>query len=195
MSRFCVECGSALDNPESCPLGHPQRPDHAASTVSGGASLRDVGSLPKAKIRSRLIGSGLEYGVYVMTIGVLMVVSILTVGFADGIVVPFLFLMIAIRDVNAGLFSLAKRVGRMRVVEYGTGKPATNGQALMRNSYYLALTLCMAFPILPADVAAFSLFVLLVAVDLLLVVISRDGRRIGDLLAGTQVVHEAKKVV
>jgi uncharacterized RDD family membrane protein YckC len=50
----------------------------------------------------------------------------------------------------------------------------------------------MLFPILPLDLLAASLFKMLLALDLLMILFRKDGRRLGDLLAGTQVVAEAR---
>jgi uncharacterized RDD family membrane protein YckC len=119
-------------------------------------------------------------------------ISFTTLGFFDVLLVPPLVLMIGLRDVHAGLFSIGKRISRMRVVEYGTGKPATNSQALLRNSYYMALTFLMIPPIILVDLGTTTFFMLLIVIDVILISFGKDGRRIGDWLARTQVVQEAK---
>lgn len=193
MHGFCVECGKPLANPKFCPDRHPQQPLLGSRTPSHSGKPQSIGPLPKASTSRRLLGSGVEYGVYLVTLAGLSIVSFVTAGIFDVIPAAILFLMLAIRDANAGLFSLAKRIGKMRVVEYGTGKPASNGQALLRNSYYLVLIFLTAFPVIFTDMAASALFVFLVFIDVALIMITKEGRRIGDVIARTQVVHEAKR--
>lgn len=177
MSGFCADCGHALVA-DACPGGHtkievaPPRPMAV--------------SLPRASVGRRLAGSGVEYMAYSAVMGVLTVFSIVMV--LDLVLVPFLALFIAVRDVSSGRYSVAKRIGRMRVVQLGTGLPATDRQALVRNSYYIVLATLMVLPI-GLDTLAATLFYACVAVDLLMIAGSSDGRRLGDHLAGTQVVH------
>lgn len=193
MKGFCVECGTPHDDQRTCPnCGHVPRKAGSTSGPLAPSTEQGIGPLPKASTAKRLLGSGAEYGIYVTVLGILAVISTITAGIFDMLLVPILLLMIGFRDVNAGLFSIAKRIGRMRVVEYGTGKPATNGQALLRNSYYMALTFLMIFPIILTDIAATMFFMLLVVIDVILISLSKEGRRIGDWLAETQVVQEAR---
>lgn len=178
MSGFCADCGQTLDG-DLCPSGHTQ-----VEVVRPGGRAID---LPRASPTRRLAGSGVEYFAYLAGITAMAVVSALTLGLLDILLVPFLALFIAVRDVRAGRYSLAKRIGNMRVVQVGTGLPASDRQALVRNSYYIVLALLMMMPIF-LDTFAATLFWGCVVVDTLMVVGSSHGRRMGDRLAGTQVV-------
>jgi uncharacterized RDD family membrane protein YckC len=96
--------------------------------------------------------------------------------------------LIILRDFNAGAYSIAKRVSQMRVVDSRTGRSPSNAQALLRNSYYLGLLVVAVF--LPWIAWLFSvLFMLFIGFDIMMILASPRGRRLGDLLAGTQVVE------
>lgn len=183
MSGFCADCGRALEG-EACPSGHGR--------AVAGRGEQALVRLPRAKAGRRLAGSGIEYAAYVAGVLVLSVMSVVTAGILDALLAPLVVLVIAIRDVRSGLFSIGKRIAGLRVVQIGTGQPATNAQAVMRNSYYLGLTLLMMLPVIVLDGLAATLFGLCVVIDVLMIIATEDGRRLGDRLAGTQVVHQAK---
>lgn len=184
MSGFCTRCGTALATSERCPQGHLQTTEALSSQEL---------SLPKADTRQRLLGSGIEFAGYFMALHVLLALSAVSIGVLDGAVAPILALLILVRDVRSGLFSVAKRLGRMRVVDHRTGQPASNLQAVGRNSYYILLTLLLALPILPADLSLSALFNFFLMIDLVLIIYGDKGRRLGDRLARTQVVGEAPR--
>jgi uncharacterized RDD family membrane protein YckC len=181
-TTYCGTCGNRLDVP-TCPRCDLDLAKRAPV---------DIGPLPRAHAVRRLAGSGIEYLAYSVTVKVMLAISALSLGTLDALIVPFLVLMIALRDVRSGLFSLGKRVAHMRVVQIGSGLPATNRQAVLRNSYYLVLVILMAFPLLPVDLGVASLFYSCVVIDVLMIVATRSGRRLGDLLARTQVVSQAE---
>jgi len=171
MTEFCEVCGKPLARCH-CPNGRtrtlaPQRIE-----------------LPKATTHRRLLGSGIEFGAYVTGAWVIAVLDFIT-GLM-GLLCLVLFGLIVLRDCNAGLFSIAKRIGSMRVVHSQTGLPASNAQALLRNSYYLALLLIAILPLV--DLATSPMFTLFVFVDMVMIIANPKGRRIGDFLAGTQVI-------
>lgn len=182
MSIYCGTCGDRLEV-STCPRCDQDLAPRAPV---------EIGPLPRANAVRRLAGSGVEYVAYSLIVKLMLTLSAISLGTLDALIVPFLVLMIALRDVRSGLFSVGKRVARMRVVQIGSGLPATNRQALVRNGYYVALVILMALPVLPADVGLATLFYTLVVVDVLMIVATRSGRRIGDLLARTQVVSQAE---
>ncbi len=137
----------------------------------------------------RLLGSGIEYFTYSTAITVFSLIGILTGGLLGLLWVPLLLIMIGMRDLNAGAFSLGKRVGGLRVVDLRSAQPPSNPQALLRNSYYLALVFLMLIPVVKYPIA--GLFFTVLVLDTLMVIASPTGRRIGDHLAGTQVVSVA----
>lgn len=178
MSGFCADCGRPV---HACAC--PRNRSGAEVTTAGETAVIE---LPRASAGRRLAGSGVEYLVYLAGITALAILSFLLV--LDLLLVPFLALFIAMRDVSSGRYSIAKRIGNMRVVQFGTGLAATNRQAVLRNSYYVTLATLMALPIV-LDTLAATFFYGLVVIDTLMIVGSSDGRRLGDLIAGTQVVH------
>jgi uncharacterized RDD family membrane protein YckC len=204
MIGFCKDCGKPLGQDGTCssacaettaPVGHylsPREPDALAAAAAALAPQtivigHDVGPLPKASTLRRLIGSGVEYFCYLVCVWLLAAAALLTFG-VSALLTLFPIAFIALRDCNAGAFSLAKRISRMRVVNVRSGAAASNAQALFRNSYYLGLLVLAT--ILPwftwLYFFAFTAFVML---DVLMILASPQGRRLGDMLAGTQVVE------
>lgn len=191
MSGFCQECG-LLFTDGKCKNGHRES---GAGHLSRGTALgsprpsslaHGIGELPKANTARRLLGSGIEYVTYVTCAWVIVFLDFLTAGVL-GLLCLVLVVLVVLRDFNAGSFSIAKRVSRMRVVDRRTGQSASNVQALLRNGYYLGLLLLMVLPWVDAPVLFF--FKLFIALDILMILSSPQGRRLGDLLAGTQVVE------
>jgi len=142
--------------------------------------------LPKANTTRRLLGSGIEFTSYVIGAWAIATLDAGTFGLL-GLLTVALLGLIVLRDFNGGAFSIAKRVSQTRVVDWRSGRRASNPQALLRNSYYLALP---AVAILPwVDCLTSSMFMLFIALDIMMILANRQGRRLGDLLAGTQVVE------
>jgi len=203
---FCDVCGSPVPASGQCPKGPhesatvdrnphldltdtppqeliPAAPHQALSPYGG------VGPLPKASTTRRLLGSGIEYLSYIIGIWIITILDVFSAGIL-GLFSFFLVVLIVLRDFNGGTFSIAKRVSQMRVVDLRTGRAASNGQALLRNGYYLALLLIGA--LLPwIDIISSFFFTMFIILDVLMIMANRRGRRLGDFLAGTQVVGEA----
>jgi len=161
----------------------------ATATVPGTATYppHSLGPLPKANSTRRFLGSGIEYVGYCICVWIITVLDFFSGGIL-GIFSLFLVGLIFLRDFNGGAFSISKRVSRMRVVDYRTGQATSNTQALLRNSYYLVLPIIAAFiPYL--DTVTSILFMFFVGLDVMMILASPQGRRLGDLLAGTQVVE------
>jgi len=201
---YCPHCGHHLETDGACPRCSEQRletdtqipgPELGVSAVGTLAVRRKPGErpgsmfvLPKASLVRRLLGSGIEYFVYCMAIFLFSVIGLFASGGLFGILwVPLMLAMVGLRDLNAGTFSLGKRVGNMRVVDRRTALPASNSQALLRNSYYLVLVTLMLVPIVKFVFEGF--FFVLMITDAMMVIASPTGRRLGDHLAGTQVVQ------
>jgi uncharacterized RDD family membrane protein YckC len=178
MTGVCDVCCTPLAG-DRCPNGHTRN-----LPVKPVTSMKPI-DLPKATTYRRLLGSGVEFGAYVAGAWLTTVLDFLSSGLM-GLLCLVLFGLIVLRDCNAGLFSIEKRIGSMRVVHWQTGLPASNGQALLRNSYYLGLLLIAVLPFV--DLATSSMFTLFVMVDVVMIVANPKGRRLGDFLAGTQVV-------
>ncbi len=203
MIGFCKDCGKPLRRDGACPdaCGEAQasaglRPSHDGLLVATAtpasvrppiAIVRVAGPFPKASTFRRLLGSGVEYVVYVVCVGLVVAMDLATLG-AAALSALLPIGLIALRDCNAGAFSLAKRISHMRVIAMRSGQSASNSQALFRNSYYLGLLLLAT--ILPWFSWLFSIFfTAFVALDVLMILASPQGRRLGDMLADTQVVE------
>lgn len=194
MTGFCTVCGNSLELTGKCPKGHlVSRPVAAAvGAVPGSApyptrSTTGLGPLPKASTARRFLGSGIEYIAYCIGVWVITLLDLVSGGIL-GILALFLAGLIFLRDFNGGAFSISKRVSRMRVVDYRTGHATSNTQAIVRNSYYLVLPIIATFiPLLDTVTSIF--FMLFIGLDIMMVMASPKGRRLGDLLARTQVVE------
>lgn len=173
MTGFCEICGKPLEN-SRCPSGHTARKTKVGPLV-----------LPKATTHRRLLGSGIEYVAYVAGAWLITFLDFFSAGLM-GLLCLVLAGLIVLRDCNAGAFSIAKRISNMRVVDWRTGQPASNTQALTRNGYYLGLLLLALLPLVDWITSPF--FTLFVALDVIMIMANPKGRRLGDFLAGTQVV-------
>lgn len=207
MTGYCPQCGHQIRESgacTSCTNSNNEQNLIDMDTAQGlvaatpkGVAGRPVGApvqarldLPKASTSRRLLGSGIEYLIYTTTIGLASALGIFTGGILGFLWVPFMLVVVGIRDLNAGAFSLGKKIGHMRVLDLKTAQPASNYQALLRNSYYLTLIFLMIVPYL--KFAFEGIFLTLIIIDTLIVISSPTGRRIGDYMAGTQVVPVAR---
>lgn len=177
MAGFCTLCGKSIKDGK-CLNGH------AASTYKQGLASQDPTQpivLPKANIFRRLLGSGVEFIVYIFAI------PAMNIGFfGPGCFVLLIVLaLVLLRDFNAGHFNIAKRVSQMRVVQWQSGQAASNVKSFLRNSYYLVLFAIAYVPFFGWIPLAF-----VITLDIMMIIANPRGRRLGDLLAGTQVVEE-----
>jgi uncharacterized RDD family membrane protein YckC len=175
MAGFCEVCGRTIEGTR-CPCRQ------GSTTIKKRSEL----SLPKASASRRLVGSGIEYVAYLAGVWVVAFLDLISTGLM-GLAAVVLFGLIVLRDCNAGTFSVSKRVSHMRVVDWRTGQSASNTQALVRNSYYLGLLLLALLPWI--DLVTSPLFTLFIVIDVLMILANPKGRRLGDFLAGTQVVE------
>lgn len=207
MTGYCTECGRPILKTGRCKADHvPAAPSAAGEAVAvvqggnqklaGGALPLPVGAptraiaLPKASAVRRLAATGIEYMIYLVALWIAIAASPWT-ALTAGVVGPLLICtLLAVRDLRGGAFSLNKRLAGLRVVDVKTGLAASSVQALGRNSYYIVLLLLMALP----GVEFFGVwpFKMLVAIDALMILVNPAGRRLGDFLAGTQVVAERR---
>jgi uncharacterized RDD family membrane protein YckC len=174
MAGFCEVCGESIVAGR-CPNGHT-----AIITKKNG-----LPELPKSRTLPRLLCSGTEFGIYFIAVLFIAGLDVLSAGVAGLLCLP-LAALIGLRDVSAGTFNLGKRISNMRVVDCRTGQPASNLQALGRNSYYCGLLLVAAFPLI--DMATSPMFALFSALDVIAIISNPKGRRLGDFVAGTQIV-------
>lgn len=207
MTGYCTECGRPILKTGRCKADHrPAAPIAAGEAVAalqggghapaGASTALPVGAppraiaLPKASGVRRLGATGIEYMVYLVALWFAIALSPMT-ALVSGVVGPlFVAGLLAARDLRGGAYSLSKRLAGQRVVDARTGVASTTAQALGRNSYYLVLLLVMALP--GFEFLAVWPFKMLVAIDVLLVLVNPAGRRLGDFIAGTQVVAERR---
>ena len=135
--------------------------------------------------------SGIEFLLYYVGIVLVTGLSIATGTVAGTVGFLPLCALVVLRDARGGAFSLGKRIGSLRVVDAGTGLAASQAQGFGRNSYYIILLALMMLP--AVEFLLIWVFKMLVFLDVLMILASPHGRRLGDFLAGTQVVAEARR--
>ena len=93
----------------------------------------------------------------------------------------------ASKDMDGGKLSIAKKLSNRQVVTVDSGLPISNKQAWIRNAPYIG---AWAFAMLPDPFGTLGLLVvgLMALVDVGMIWSDPKGRRLGDRLAGTQVV-------
>jgi uncharacterized RDD family membrane protein YckC len=183
MPRGCELCGSDLDAAEVC--------TNLKCPNAARVEKRGRPPLPRVEVRRRLKGSGVEFGALMaidlaaLLVGFFLGVGVgaLITGFVTGVV---LLAYMIVRDLNGGRYSFGKRWVKMKVVDVKTLEPASNGQSVMRNITYILALLGVFLD--PVYVIGWGIVLALIAVDLVMIWRSPQGRRLGDLIAGTQVV-------
>jgi uncharacterized RDD family membrane protein YckC len=180
MTIYCQECGSLLEEAEECSECKVKVRGSLEHLPAG-----EIGPLPKADPFRRLLASGAEYTAYLICKGFIGLLDWLTVGVLS-LVVLVVAGFVLMRDFNGGAFNFGKRMSHMRVLNRRTGQPASNFRCFLRNSYYIALLVVAALPLI--DFAPWGIFALFMMLDAMMIAASPEGLRLGDLLAGTQVV-------
>lgn len=180
MNHFCPNCGKAESAASSCLQA--DCPLHRI-TLPSTKTL----ALPKADLSRRFGGAALE----VVTFFVLDIIGALLSPFTFFVSGAFTSLMVAlyvvVKDFNGGSMSVGKRVASTRLVDVSSGAPASAKQALIRNSYIVVGWICAAIPD-PVGFVGWIIVAFSILVDVLMVFASPRGLRLGDRLAGTQVV-------
>jgi uncharacterized RDD family membrane protein YckC len=196
----CQHCGVKFEvddlctNPE-CPaadsaaeaLSPPQKPSVPSPLASGG----DMAMVPRPPLARRLGGSALELG----TLVAVEMVGSLLMGFTFGVsgVVSSLIAAIymGVKDLDGGRYSFGKRAVGTRVVDATTLQRATPGKAFLRNLPWVLFWTLAIVPVI-GDFIGWTLLALMAIIDLGMIVATPTGRRLGDLLANTQVVPEER---
>lgn len=189
MAGFCKSCGKPLKPDGRCPQCTAGSFESVAPRpgFQSKPRARGIGALPKASTPRRLLGSGIEYVVYLILAWTISALNIASAGLLWFLTLIIICLLV-LRDFNAGAFNIAKRISHMRVVNLRDGHSASNIQALLRNGYYLFFMLLGTF--LPWFDWVFStLFMMFIVLDVLMILVNPQGRRLGDFLAGTQVIE------
>jgi uncharacterized RDD family membrane protein YckC len=149
-------------------------------------------AVPRPPLERRLGGSALE----VATLVVIELIGSLAMGITFGISGAASSLIdatyMAVKDLGGGRYSFGKRAVSERVVDVTTLERASNGKCFLRNLPYVLAWLVAVVPVL-GDAVGWSLLGLLVFVDVVMILATPAGRRLGDFIAGTQVVAEERK--
>ncbi len=181
------ECPAAEAAAEALAPPKPARPAGVPTPARGA----DVVVAPRPPLARRLGGSALE-GV---TLVVVEIIGVLAMSFTLGISGALTSLLAAIymgvKDLDGGRFSFGKRAVGTRVVDATTLQRASNAKCFLRN---LPWVLFWALAIVPVigDFIGWSLLGLMAMIDVGLIIATPTGRRLGDFLAGTQVVPEER---
>lgn len=178
MADLCPRCGLQLSRNGVCL--------NTQCDYEGGATaLAPV----KAPLPVRMKRAGAE----VLAMGFVEGTGLLLVPFTLGLSSMLASLLNALymgaKDMDGGRYGMGRWFGGTRLVDAETGKPATNKQALLRNSY---LILGWAGAILPDPIGTlfFGLVGLMMMLDLGMAVMDPEGRRLGDHLARTKVAAD-----
>ena len=139
-------------------------PSFSDATPFASSTAQVSDQRPKADVGRRLMAAGIDEGLVTLVLGIVSVGALGTVYF--------------IAQDCVGGQSLGRRAVGQFLVDYETGRIVEPVKAAIRN--------LVAF--------LFALTTIGLLVDLLLMILRPDGRRVADLLIGTQVV-EADQVV
>lgn len=187
MTRYCVHCGAPLvfDGPleeaGSCPVcDAPQI-----------LELEGLGGQPPAPpetapLHRRFGEGGIDFlALFALDVAgaVLAPLTLTASGVLPALVGAAYW---SVRDLEGGRYSVGKRLTGLELVDAQTGKPATPQQALIRNSMYIVGWLLAAVPD-PLGILGWFVLGLAVLVDVVLVVGHPSRRRLGDVLAQTEV--------
>ncbi len=195
----CQHCGVPFEiddmctNPD-CPAADDAATalDVPASTGGGVAGLgTDMVLVPRPPLPRRLGGSALELS----TLVVLEIIGTLLMGVTFGVSGAITSLLAAlymgVKDLGGGRYSFGKRAVGTRVVDATTLQRASAGKCFLRNLPWVLFWALAVVPVI-GDFVGWSLLGVMALLDVGLIVAPPTGRRLGDLLAGTQVVAEER---
>jgi uncharacterized RDD family membrane protein YckC len=147
--------------------------------------------VPRPPLARRLGGSALEF----LTMLGIEVLGTVLAPFTWGITGALTSLLVAtyvgLKDLGAGRYSFGKRAVSVRIVDVVTLDRANNLKCFLRNLPYVVAWAVAILPVV-GDIVGWSALGLLVLVDIGLILATPSGRRLGDYLAGTQVVPEER---
>jgi len=199
----CPHCGVPYEIEGTCT--NPACPEaEAAATAFQSPILRQKATpapsarrpgplleVPRPPLERRLGGSALE----VFTLFLVELIGSLAMGFTFGVSGALSSLIdatyMALKDMGGGRYSFGKRAVSERVVDVATLERASNGKCFLRNLPYVLAWGLAVIPVI-GDLVGWSLIGVLVLLDLILILATPTGRRLGDFIAGTQVVAEER---
>ena len=142
----------------------------------GGGHVVGVGIYPKAEVLNR---------------GIAKLIDLFIVATADQVIVPVGFLAglayILIADGFAGGRSIGKRVIGLQTVLPEKREPAGFRESIIRNLPFAVAQIAFAVPYI-----GWMVSVAILAFEAILIIGNEQGRRLGDEIAGTQVLDVGK---
>jgi uncharacterized RDD family membrane protein YckC len=199
----CPHCGVPYEIDDCCT--NPECPEAEAvaavfdnaegeaggAVVPSGSSDSSLLVVPRPPLVRRLGGSALEY----VTLIVVEIIGTLLMGFtfgASGAISSLIgAIYMSVKDLDGGRFSFGKRAVGTRVVDVKTLQRVSAGKAFLRNLPWVLAWLIAVVPVI-GDSIGLPLIGLLALLDVGLIAMTPTGRRLGDFLAGTQVVPEER---
>lgn len=144
---------------------------------------------PRAELKKRIGGSGAELAGMALIEIVGLALAPFTFMISGVLASGFNAAYMAAKDMDDGKLSVAKKIGGRKVVAVDTDLPISNKQAWIRNAPYIG---AWAFAMLPDPFGMLGLALvgLMAVVDIGLIWTDPRGRRLGDRLAGTQVIDD-----
>lgn len=191
----CQYCGTPFEVEGHCTNPDCPEADEASSTLRATAGQPDSGTdmvlVPRPPLSRRLGGSALELSTLVVLEIIGSLLMGITVGVSGAVTSLVAAVYMGVKDLDGGRYSFGKRAVGTRVVDVKTLQRASAGKCVLRN---LPWVLFWALAIVPVigDFIGWSLLGIMALLDVGLIIATPTGRRLGDLLAGTQVVPEER---
>jgi uncharacterized RDD family membrane protein YckC len=196
----CPHCGVPFEiddlctNPE-CP--EAQQAAEAFEQPQAGAVVADkpaagpLVQVPRPELPRRLGGSALELSTLIVVeiIGTLLMG--LTIGISGALSSLLAAVYMGVKDLDGGRYSFGKRAVSTRVVDVQTLERASAGKCFLRNLPWVVFWTLAIIPVI-GDFVGWGLLGLMTVLDVGFILATPTGRRLGDFLAGTQVVPEER---
>ena len=186
MDRFCARCGLDLSGAVDCPRGYPEGCGMKATLQERPAAA--VAQRPASR-DGRAARLGVEAGAFAALELIGLLLSPFTIG-GSGVLTSLIgMIYTAARDLDGGRFRIVPRPTGSRVIDLETGKAPADAQAVLRN---LPMILAWSLALLPDPFGMLGWVAVgfVLGLEGVVSLLRTDGRRLGDLLAGTAVVED-----
>jgi uncharacterized RDD family membrane protein YckC len=195
----CQHCGIPFEIEGHCTNPDCPAADEASAALDGptGGSApvpgptTDMVLAPRPPLARRLGGSALELSTLVALEVVGTLLMGVTVGVSSAITSLLAAVYMGVKDLDGGRFSFGKRAVGTRVVDVKTLQRASAGKCFLRNLPWVLFWALAVVPVI-GDFIGWSLLGVMTVLDVGMIIATPTGRRLGDLLAGTQVVPEER---
>ncbi len=200
----CQHCGVPFEvedlctNPE-CPeadaasqaLKRKPTTRAAPSPSSSPSPSTELVVAPRPPLARRLGGSALEAGTLILVEAIGVLLMGVTLGVSGALTSLLAAVYMGVKDLDGGRYSFGKRAVGTRVVDAKTLERATAAKCFLRNLPWVLFWTLAIVPVI-GDFIGWTVLALMAVVDIGLIVATPTGRRLGDLMAGTQVVPEER---